>query len=125
MVMVTSGRDSTLAAVGLVFATTEPDHDRHDVELRKRVLARHFADVGWQVPAVLDALRDTRELYFDTISQIRLDRWSTGRIVLLGDAAWCTGPGGNGTGHAMLGAYTLAGELALADGDHTVAYQRY
>jgi 2-polyprenyl-6-methoxyphenol hydroxylase-like FAD-dependent oxidoreductase len=125
MVMVSSGRDSALAAVGLLFATDEPDYDRHDVEDQKRVLAEHFADLGWQVPAVLDALRDTRELYFDTISQIRLDRWSNGRIVLLGDAAWCTGPGGNGTGHAMLGAYTLAGELALAGGDHRTAYERY
>ncbi|HEX5400665.1 MAG TPA: hypothetical protein VFX16_00025 [Pseudonocardiaceae bacterium] len=25
----------------------------------------------------------------------------------------------------MLGAYTLAGELALADGDHRIAYRRY
>jgi 2-polyprenyl-6-methoxyphenol hydroxylase-like FAD-dependent oxidoreductase len=46
-------------------------------------------------------------------------------VVLLGDAAWCAGPGGNGTGHAMLGAYTLAGELALAGGDHRIGYARY
>ena len=72
-------------------------------------MAEHFADVGWQAPALLAALRDAPELYFDTIGQIRLGHWSAGRVVLLGDAAWCTGPGGNGTGHAMLGAYTLAG----------------
>ncbi|HEY3748723.1 MAG TPA: FAD-dependent monooxygenase [Pseudonocardiaceae bacterium] len=125
MVMVSSGRNSALASVGLLFATTVPDHDRRDVDGQKRVLAEHFTDLGWQMPAVLDALRHTQELYFDTIGQIRLDRWSSGRVALLGDAAWCTGPGGNGTGHAMLGAYTLAGELALADGDHRVAYQRY
>src|SRR5262252_1571681 len=65
------------------------------------------------------------DLDFDTIGQIRLGHWSAGRVVLLGDAAWCTGPGGNGTGHAMLGAYTLAGELALAGGDHAAAYERY
>jgi len=46
-------------------------------------------------------------------------------VVLLGDAACCTGPGGNGTGHATLGAYTLAGELALARGDHEAAFERY
>jgi 2-polyprenyl-6-methoxyphenol hydroxylase-like FAD-dependent oxidoreductase len=74
---------------------------------------------------LLAALRDAPELYFDAISQIRMGRWSAGRIVLLGDAAWCPGPGGNGTGHAMLGAYTLAGELALAGGDHLAAYRRF
>src|SRR5262249_8296815 len=84
-----------------------------------------FAGVGWQAPDLLGGLRGARELYFATFSQLRLGHWSAGRVVLLGEAAWCTGPGGNGTGHAMLGAYTLAGELALAGGDHLAAYQRY
>jgi 2-polyprenyl-6-methoxyphenol hydroxylase-like FAD-dependent oxidoreductase len=125
LAMVSSGRDGAQASVGLMFAGTLPDYDRHDAGDAKRIVAKHFADAGWQVPALLAALRDAPELYFDTIGQIRLDRWSSGRVVLLGDAAWCAGPGGNGTGHAMLGAYTLAGELALADGDHRVAFGRY
>ncbi len=125
LAMVASGRDPARAAVGLMFTGTLPDYDWHDTQACKRLVAEHFAGAGWQVPALLAALRDAPELYFDTISQIRMDRWSAGRIVLLGDAAWCPGPGGNGTGHAMLGAYTLAGELALAGGDHLAAYRRY
>ena len=125
LAMVASGRDPARAAVGLMFAGPVPDYDWHDTQACKRLVAECFAGTGWQVPALLAALRDAPELYFDTISQIRMDRWSAGRIVLLGDAAWCPGPGGNGTGHAMLGAYTLAGELALAGGDHLGAYQRY
>ena len=125
LAMVASGRDGARAAVGLMFAGPVPDHDWHDTEAQKRIVAEHFAGAGWQVPALLEALREAPELYFDTISQIRLDRWSAGRVVLLGDAAWCTGPGGNGTGHAMFGAYTLAGELALAGGDHAAAYRSY
>lgn len=120
MVMVTSGRDSTRAAVSLLCAGPP-----EDVADEKAFLARRFADSGWQVPSLLAALREAPDLYFDTISQIRMERWSRGRIVLLGDAAWCTGPGGNATGHAMLGAYMLAGELALAQGDHEIAYGRY
>ena len=125
LAMVASGRDPARAAVGLMFTATLPDYDWHDTEDCKRLVAEHFAGAGWQVPALLAALRDAPELYFDTISQIRMDRWSAGRVVLLGDAAWCPGPGGNGTGHAMLGAYTLAGELALAGGDHLAACRRY
>ena len=125
LAMVASGRDTARAAVGLMFTTTVPDYDRHDAEAQKRVVAGHFERAGWQVPALLAAMEDAPELYFDTISQIRLGQWSAGRVVLLGDAAWCTGPGGNGTGHAMLGAYTLAGELAQASGDYQVAYRRY
>ncbi len=125
LAMVASGRDPARAAVGLMFTGTLPDYDWHDTQGCKRLVAEHFAGAGWQVPALLAALRDAPELYFDTISQVRMDRWSAGRIVLLGDAAWCPGPGGNGTGHAMLGAYTLAGELALAGGDHLAAYRRF
>ena len=108
-----------------MFTASLPDYDWRDADGQKRIVAEHFAGVGWQAPALLTALRDAPELYFDTVGQIRLGHWSYGRAVLLGDAAWCTGPGGNGTGHAMLGAYTLAGELALADGDLAAAFRRY
>lgn len=121
MVMVSSGRDPSLASVALLWTAQRTDH-RHDP---RALVAERFADAGWRVPELLDALRTVPDVYFDTVSQIHLDRWSRGRVVLLGDAAWCTGPGGNATGHAMLGAYTLAGELALASGDHAVAYRRY
>jgi len=125
LAMVASGRDRARAAVALMFAGPVPDYGWHDTGAQKRIVAEHFAGAGWQVPALLEALSEAPELYFDRISQIRLDRWSAGRVVLLGDAAWCTGPGGNGTGHAMFGAYTLAGELALAGGDHLAAYRNY
>ena len=125
LVMVTSGRDRARAAVGLMFTASLPDYDWRDTAAQKDIVAEFFTGAGWQAPALLGALRDAPELYFDTIGQIRLDHWSAGRVVLLGDAAWCAGPGGNGTGHAMLGAYTLAGELALAGGDHGAAYRRY
>ena len=125
LVMVTSGRDRARASVGLMFAVSLPDYDWRDTDGQKRIVTEHFAGVGWQAPALLAALRDAPDLYFDTVGQIRLGHWSAGRLVLLGDAAWCTGPGGNGTGHAMLGAYTLAGELALACGDYAAAFRRY
>ena len=125
LAMVTSGRDRARASAGLMFAASLPDYDWHDTDGQKRIVAEHFAGVGWQAPALLAALRGAPDLYFDTVGQIRLDHWSAGRLVLLGDAAWCTGPGGNGTGHAMLGAYTLAGELALAGGDYAAGFRRY
>ncbi|MFJ1456299.1 FAD-dependent monooxygenase [Nocardia sp. N2S4-5] len=122
---VASGRDTGRATIGFLFAADPQEYDRHDLDAQKRLVATHFADVGWKAPELLAAMRDSGDLFFDSLSQIRLDRWSDGRVALLGDAAWCAGPGGNGTGHAMLGAYILAGELAAADGDHRLAYSRY
>jgi 2-polyprenyl-6-methoxyphenol hydroxylase-like FAD-dependent oxidoreductase len=41
------------------------------------------------VPEILTGMKTAESIYFDTISQIVMDRWSHGRVVLLGDAAWC------------------------------------
>ncbi|GAB1513359.1 FAD-dependent monooxygenase [Actinophytocola sp. KF-1] len=120
---VAGARDTARAIVSLMFAAPELEPRRGDLDAQKAVLAERFADVGWRTPELLAALRDVADLYFAPLSQVRLDRWSAGRVVLLGDAAWCAGPGGNGTGHAMLGAYTLAGELARAG--HETAFARY
>ncbi|MEJ2886680.1 FAD-dependent monooxygenase [Actinomycetospora aeridis] len=93
-----------------------------DRDAQITVLRRTYADVGWQAPRVLAALEDA-SLYFDAVAQIRLPRWSTGRVAVLGDAAWATGPFGTGTTLALVGAYILAGELG--EGDVTTALARY
>lgn len=38
---------------------------------------------------VLDGLEQAPEFLFDSVHQVRMPRWSTGRTVLVGDAAWC------------------------------------
>lgn len=37
----------------------------------------------------LDAFEATEEFLYDSVEQVRMDRWSKGRVVLVGDAAWC------------------------------------
>jgi 2-polyprenyl-6-methoxyphenol hydroxylase-like FAD-dependent oxidoreductase len=67
---------------------------------------------------MLDALNRSDDLYVDAVSQIRLESWSKGRCALVGDAAWAPSfLAGEGTGLGIIGAYALAGELALANGD--------
>ena len=92
----------------------------------KALLARVFADVGWECPRILAAMADAGEVYFDTVSQIRMDHWTKGRTALIGDAAACVSlMAGEGTGLAMAEAYVLAGELRTCGGDHTAAFARY
>ncbi len=108
------------------FASPPLQLDRHDVAAQQDVLARTFADAGWEVPRLLDTMRDAPDFYFDSTSQIVMDRWSQGRVVLLGDAAYCPSPAsGQGASTALVGAYLLAGELAVARGDHHVAFAAY
>ncbi|SCL24825.1 2-polyprenyl-6-methoxyphenol hydroxylase [Micromonospora rhizosphaerae] len=116
------GRTSALFS----FVSPPLDVDRRDVAEQQRILADQFADVGWRTSELLAAMPAARDFYFDIYGQVRMDRWSRGRVALLGDAAWCPSPlTGQGTSLSLVGAYVLAGELAAAEGDHTVAFARY
>ncbi|WP_433715828.1 FAD-dependent monooxygenase [Nocardia sp. CA-084685] len=102
------------------------DYHYRDIERQKQLLREHFGDMGWQVPRLLSELEDTPSFYFDSITQLRLDTWSRGRVGLVGDAAYCPGPAvGGSTSMAMVGAYVLAGELAAHSGDYTAAFAAY
>ena len=66
------------------------------------------------------------DVYYDRVSQIRMDGWSKGRVMLIGDAAACVSLlAGEGAGLAMTEAYVLAGELKRAGHDYQAAYRRY
>ncbi|MEZ5890880.1 MAG: FAD-binding domain [Xanthobacteraceae bacterium] len=98
----------------------------HDIGAQKAVVRDLFGNVGWECPRILDALDRCDDLYFDRISQIKIDHWSRGRVVLAGDAASCVSLlGGQGTAIAMTAAYVLAGELAKSHGQYAEAFQRY
>ena len=118
-------RDPALAQTLFVFRSPELRYNRRDQDEQKAIVREHFADLGWHVPALLDGLPAATELYFDSISRVHVDRWSNGRLVLLGDAGYGATFGALGTGTAVVGAYVLAGELARAGGDYQAAFGRY
>jgi 2-polyprenyl-6-methoxyphenol hydroxylase-like FAD-dependent oxidoreductase len=116
-------RDPALAQTLFVFKSPELEYNRRDLDQQKAILLEQFSGLGWHVPELLKALPAATELYFDSISRVRVDRWSTDRIVLLGDAGYGATFGALGTGTAVVGAYVLAGELA--QGDLRTAFDRY
>jgi 2-polyprenyl-6-methoxyphenol hydroxylase-like FAD-dependent oxidoreductase len=121
-----SGGDPREAKASFFFATEPLDYDRPDSTQQKRILREHFQHEGWEASRLLDLMESAPDFYFDSVSQVKMSRWSAGRTVLLGDAAYCASPlSGMGTGMAVVGAYVLAGELAEADGDHQVAFRSY
>jgi 2-polyprenyl-6-methoxyphenol hydroxylase-like FAD-dependent oxidoreductase len=117
-------RDAT--AMFLFAADGTDTADRRDRPAQEKLLASAYAGEGWEVPRLLDAMSGAPELYFDSMSQVHIDRWSRGRVVLLGDAAHCASPAsGQGTSLALVGAYVLATELAAGDlGAGLAAYER-
>jgi 2-polyprenyl-6-methoxyphenol hydroxylase-like FAD-dependent oxidoreductase len=95
-------------------------------EHQQTAIRSAFGDMGWETPQLLQAMESAVDFYFDCVSQIHMPRWSTGSVVLLGDAAACPSLlAGEGTGLAMLEAYVLAGELHRANGNATVALRAY
>ncbi len=114
-----------------VFADDRADRaEAQTIVSQKALLRSRFENSGWECPQILDALDASDDLYFDRVSQIRMNPtaglWTRGRVTLLGDAAFCVSLlGGQGSALAMIAAYILAGELHRADGDYPRAFARY
>lgn len=119
-------KDPGRAMAMLSFPAEGFDVDHRDLEAQKNLLRERMAGLGWRTREILAHLDDTPDFYLDQVAQVVMDRWSAGRVGLLGDAASCSSPmSGGGTGLALVGAYLLAGELAAAGWDPEAGFARY
>ncbi|WP_216206286.1 FAD-dependent monooxygenase [Amycolatopsis aidingensis] len=130
----TPGKAAALYAVGnndelhafLTFHQPEPPLGAlRNPDAQRDLVAATFAGAGWEVPGMVDAMREADDLFFDTAGQIRLPHWSSGRVGLVGDAA--SAPSfltGQGSSLALVGAYMLADALTT-NRDHTAAFAAY
>jgi 2-polyprenyl-6-methoxyphenol hydroxylase-like FAD-dependent oxidoreductase len=77
---------------------------------------QHFAGFGGPVPQYLASLSCDEQLHFGPVELVKLDRWHSGRVVLIGDAAHAGPPTmAEGGCMAMEDAYVLAEVLRCAD----------
>jgi 2-polyprenyl-6-methoxyphenol hydroxylase-like FAD-dependent oxidoreductase len=119
-------QDASRAMAMFSFPLADFDVDYRDVAAQKRLLRKRMAGFGWLTPRILAHLDDTPDFYLDQVAQVVMDRWSSGRVGLLGDAAFSSSPmSGQGTGLALVGAYLLAGELAAAGWDPEAGFTGY
>lgn len=125
-VTVTSARENREARAIFFFASEPLTYHHRDRVQQQKLLVSAFAGDGWLVPQLLEAMRHVPDFYFDSVSQVHMGNWSSGRIGLVGDAGYCASPlSGQGSSLAMVGAYVLAYELANAEGDHNGAFAAY
>jgi 2-polyprenyl-6-methoxyphenol hydroxylase-like FAD-dependent oxidoreductase len=119
-------QDATRAMAMFSFPAADFDVDHRDVPGQKRLLCERMAGLGWLSPRILAQVDDSPDFYLDQVAQVVMDRWSSGRVGLLGDAAFSSSPmSGQGTGLALVGAYLLAGELAAAGWDPEAGFAAY
>jgi 2-polyprenyl-6-methoxyphenol hydroxylase-like FAD-dependent oxidoreductase len=70
-----------------------------------------YGDLGWIVPELLDRCPADGGLYFDSVSQVELPGWKSGRVTLAGDACQCVSLlAGQGASLAVAGAFILTAE---------------
>lgn len=93
------------------------------------LLRRSFADFGAYVPKLFENLPDEEAIFHDALSEVKIPRWTTDRIALLGDSAHAMLPfGGMGASMAFEDAVVLAEQLAgarPASGGIATALRRY
>ncbi|TDD07727.1 FAD-dependent oxidoreductase [Nonomuraea deserti] len=78
-------------------------------------IQRAYTGLGWVTPRALEQCPPDEEIYYDQVAQIELPEWSTGRVVLLGDAAYAVSLiAGQGASLGIAGAFVLADRLAQA-----------
>lgn len=103
-----------LGQINFMFRSDTPlSYDYRDVDKQRDLLRQAFTGLGWHVPALLEKTDSAPNFYFDALAQVQMPSWSSGRVVLVGDAAYCASPAsGAGALLGLTGAYRLAGELA-------------
>ena len=81
-------------------------------------LRRVYGDFAGLMPEILDGVEEAGTTHVDTVAQIRIGSWRRGRVVLVGDAAWCpTLYSGQGSALALVGGETLGTHLAAHPDD--------
>ena len=82
-------RNKTTALVSIV---NEDDPRFADVAARgsqkeqKELVMEYFTGIGWESERVMKEMMSTDDFYYDMAGQIRMESWSKGRVVLLGDS---------------------------------------
>lgn len=115
-----------LGQINFMFRSDTPlSYDYRDIAKQRTLLREAFTGLGWHVPVMLEKTDSAPNFYFDALAQVQMPSWSSGRVVLVGDAAYCASPAsGAGALLALTGAYRLAGDLA-ANGISATALNRY
>ncbi|SDM29733.1 FAD-dependent oxidoreductase [Allokutzneria albata] len=98
-------REGRVAAF-TVHRTADPARPENPTATLREV----YGSMGWLVPRAL--AKAPEDIYYDQVAQIEIPRWSSGRVVLIGDACHAVSLlAGQGASLGLAGAALLADEL--------------
>ncbi|WP_372666102.1 FAD-dependent monooxygenase [Amycolatopsis kentuckyensis] len=100
----------------LTYRTDDVDAEFTEPPARRLRAAFGPEPLGRTLTDVLDHLETTDDVLFDSVEQVRMRRWHRGRVVLVGDSAWCvTLYAGMGVSAGLTGADLLGAMLERHD----------
>ena len=123
------GKESKMTSVHLIHVRDDVPSLRRanaagDRLKQKEAFAELYSGLGWETSRVMEQMMKAENFYSDELVQVKLQKWSQDRVVLLGDAAWAPTPfTGRGNQLAIIGAWVLAQELSR--NRNPVAFERY
>lgn len=112
----------------VLFTYRTKDVDAQFTRPTAEVLREVYAGMsgGGLIEAAIEELEQAPQALFDSVHQVRMPKWRRGRVVLVGDAAWClTLYSGMGATAGMLGGATLGDKLAEHPDDIARALDEY
>jgi 2-polyprenyl-6-methoxyphenol hydroxylase-like FAD-dependent oxidoreductase len=56
------------------------------VEAQKALLEEYFEGAGWKCDRIIRGMKSTDDFYYDAVAQVKMESWTKGRVVLVGDA---------------------------------------
>jgi 2-polyprenyl-6-methoxyphenol hydroxylase-like FAD-dependent oxidoreductase len=63
------------------------DDRKATVLKQKQLMAEYYQDAGWECAKLVEGMQAADDFYYDLVAQVKMDKWSRGRVCLLGDAA--------------------------------------
>jgi 2-polyprenyl-6-methoxyphenol hydroxylase-like FAD-dependent oxidoreductase len=124
--MLINSYDTTTDLVLGFRSEQEISYDHHDDDEQKRILREHLLQAGAPFSDHIDEAVDVDTFYFDKLSQIKMPKWTSRRIALVGDAGYCASPAaGMGGSLAIIGATALHDAFLAADGNVERAFVEY
>ncbi|CAM6093723.1 unnamed protein product [Calypogeia fissa] len=99
---------------------------KEGIPAQKALVQELFQEADWEISRILKGMHESEDFYMQHIAQVRLNRWSSGRVTVVGDAGYAPSPfTGMGTSLAFIGAYVLAGEISRQPNNIPAALESY
>ncbi len=99
---------------------------KEGIPAQKSLIQELFQDAYWEISRILKGMHEFNDFYLQHVAQVQLNRWSSGRVNMVGDAGYAPLPFSSmSTSIAFIGAYVLAGEISRQPNNIQAALESY